>query len=81
MTGAASARTRAVCRTVDGFDLAEQDLVLRGSGELAGKRQSGLSELRALDPVVDLDILSEVRDLVRLEHDEMVGMQGENADG
>jgi ATP-dependent DNA helicase RecG len=81
MTGAASARTRAVCRTVDGFDLAEQDLALRGSGELAGKRQSGLSELRALDPVVDLDILSEVRDLVRLEHYEIVGMQEENADG
>jgi len=69
LTGVASARSRAVCRTVDGFDLAEQDLALRGSGELVGQRQSGLSELRALDPVADLDLLSKVRDLVRLEGD------------
>ncbi|MEE2886672.1 MAG: helicase-related protein, partial [Planctomycetota bacterium] len=76
LTGTASARTRAVCRSVDGFALAEQDLVLRGSGELTGHRQSGLSELRALDPVADLDLLSEVRDLVRLEDDTVTAVEG-----
>lgn len=77
LTGTATARTRAVCRSVDGFELAEQDLALRGSGELAGQRQSGLSELRALDPVVDLDLLSEVRDVVRLEGDEAIHVEPE----
>jgi ATP-dependent DNA helicase RecG len=67
LTGVDGPRSRAICRTTDGFDLAEVDLVLRGAGELLGRRQSGASELRALDPVADLDLLSRVRDLVRAE--------------
>jgi len=65
---------------VDGFDLAEQDLVLRGSGELTGQRQSGLSELRALDPVADLDLLCEVRDLVRQEGDTVIAVEDRAGD-
>ena len=38
----------AVCRTTDGFALAEADLALRGSGELLGTAQSGFDDLRAL---------------------------------
>ena len=69
LTGKPGERIRAVCRTTDGFELAEQDLALRGAGELMGKRQSGLSDLRALDPVADIDLLSRARDLVRMEGD------------
>ena len=67
LTGARSARTEAVCQTTDGFELAETDLRLRGAGELLGQRQSGLSDLFALDPVEDIDLLQRARDAVRDE--------------
>ena len=67
LTGQPGPRIRAVCATTDGFELAEEDLRLRGSGELMGRRQSGQSELRALDPVADVDILTRVRDTIRRE--------------
>lgn len=41
-----SARLRALERHSDGFQLAQIDLELRGEGELAGTRQSGLAQLK-----------------------------------
>jgi ATP-dependent DNA helicase RecG len=61
LCGTRTERVAAVCRTTDGFALAEADLALRGSGELLGTAQSGFGELRALDPVDDLDLLLRVR--------------------
>jgi ATP-dependent DNA helicase RecG len=34
---------------LDGFDLAQRDLEIRGAGEFLGKEQSGESELRIVD--------------------------------
>jgi ATP-dependent DNA helicase RecG len=65
LCGPKSDRVAAVCRTTDGFELAEADLALRGSGELLGTQQSGFSELRALDPVSDLPLLLRVREAVQ----------------
>jgi ATP-dependent DNA helicase RecG len=65
LCGPKSDRVAAVCRTTDGFALAEQDLALRGSGELLGTQQSGFGELRALDPVSDLPLLLRVRQAVQ----------------
>ncbi len=67
LTGVQTPRTDAVCATTDGFELAEQDLRLRGAGELLGVRQSGIADLRALDPLEDLDILTRAREAVREE--------------
>jgi ATP-dependent DNA helicase RecG len=67
LCGPRSERVAAVCRTTDGFDLAEADLALRGSGELLGTAQSGFDDLRALDPVDDLDLLLRVRQAVAAE--------------
>ncbi len=65
LCGPRTARVDAVSKTTDGFELAEADLRLRGSGELLGTAQSGFVELRALDPSADLDLLLRVRAAVR----------------
>ncbi|MEZ5967366.1 MAG: helicase-related protein [Planctomycetota bacterium] len=65
LLGTETARTRALCRTTDGFALAELDLALRGTGELLGLRQSGRGELRSLDPLADLELLTSARAAVR----------------
>ncbi|PWI57343.1 ATP-dependent DNA helicase RecG [Sulfoacidibacillus thermotolerans] len=49
LTETARARLEAMVQTQDGFELAQQDLVLRGPGELLGERQSGLPVFRAGD--------------------------------
>jgi len=41
----------------DGFFIAEEDLKLRGQGEMAGKRQSGLPEYKIANLNLDLDLL------------------------
>lgn len=46
---------------LDGFRIAEEDLKIRGPGELAGIRQSGYLQLRIADITRDLETLKEAR--------------------
>lgn len=58
----ARARVEAVASTLDGFELAEVDLELRGEGDVLGDAQSGArSSLRLLRVVKDADIIAEAR--------------------
>ncbi len=41
----------------DGFKIAEEDLKIRGSGELFGFRQSGENNLILADVIEDIDLL------------------------
>ncbi|COO05050.1 branch migration of Holliday junctions%2C junction-specific DNA helicase%2CATP-dependent DNA helicase%2C recG homolog [Streptococcus pneumoniae] len=47
--------------TTNGFVLAEEDLKMRGSGEIFGTRQSGLPEFQVADIIEDFPILEEAR--------------------
>jgi ATP-dependent DNA helicase RecG len=58
---AARARAAALVASEDGFALAEQDLQLRGPGEVLGTRQHGLPDFTALDPVRDVALLARAR--------------------
>ena len=58
----------------DGFELAEQDLLLRGSGQLFGLVQSGLPDLRVANIIKDIDILVKARQDV-LHYAEAFGME------
>jgi ATP-dependent DNA helicase RecG len=51
-------RIQAMVATTDGFRLAEVDLELRGPGEMAGTRQSGMPEFRIANLLLDGDLLS-----------------------
>jgi ATP-dependent DNA helicase RecG len=59
------ARLEAIRNSQDGFALAEQDLHLRGPGEVLGTRQTGLSEWRIADLLRDTNLHQPARDLAQ----------------
>lgn len=65
----ARARLRTMRETEDGFRIAEEDLRLRGHGELLGTRQSGFPEFLLADLAVHGDLLVAARDDVKLQLD------------
>ncbi len=58
-------RLAVLAGTEDGFQIAEEDLRLRGPGELWGTRQSGLPRLRMADLWRDRELLEEARGAAR----------------
>jgi ATP-dependent DNA helicase RecG len=61
VTEDAKARLKAMLGTSDGFALAEEDLRIRGPGEIAGTAQSGYLRLSIADPIRDALVLEEAR--------------------
>jgi ATP-dependent DNA helicase RecG len=57
----ARARLKIIYENHDGFEIARQDLALRGPGEFIGSRQSGVPWLRFADLEADSDLLESAR--------------------
>ncbi len=57
----ARARIDAMVRTTDGFELADQDLELRGEGTLFDTKQSGMPDLRLARLADDMDLVKRAR--------------------
>ena len=62
----ARARLEIMRETDDGFRIAEEDLRLRGAGEILGTRQSGLPQFRLADLAVHQELMVVARDDARL---------------
>ena len=54
-------RLKAMCKTTDGFQIAEEDLKLRGPGDFFGSRQSGLPTFRVANLSMDLQTLKDAQ--------------------
>lgn len=61
LTEDGKARLKIMKETSDGFKIAEEDLKIRGPGEITGIMQSGYSSFKTGDPVRDSEILNEAR--------------------
>lgn len=64
-------RMKALCATNDGFQIAEEDLKLRGPGDFFGSRQHGLPPLKVADLAGDTRVLYEAKEAAQelLEYD------------
>ena len=54
-------RLKALCKTNDGFKIAEEDLKIRGPGDFFGSRQSGLPAFRVADLSMDMRVLTDAQ--------------------
>jgi ATP-dependent DNA helicase RecG len=62
----AKARLKTLRESDDGFVIAEMDLKLRGPGDVLGKRQSGIEDLRLADMAAHGDLLAVAHDDAKL---------------
>jgi ATP-dependent DNA helicase RecG len=62
----AAARLSVMEKTNDGFRIAEEDLKIRGPGDFAGVRQSGIPDLVFSDIVRDAQVLAKSREIASL---------------
>lgn len=59
----ARARLKIIFENTDGFEIAQQDMQLRGPGELLGARQSGVAMLRFADVNEDTALIETARNM------------------
>ena len=56
------ARLKALCKTNDGFQIAEEDLAMRGPGDFFGSRQHGLPAFKMASLVTDVAVLKQAQE-------------------
>ena len=58
----ARSRLEIMCKTSDGFKIADKDLELRGPGDFFGSRQSGIPKLKIADLTENMDIVRQSKE-------------------
>lgn len=74
------ARLKVIRETTDGFRIAEEDLKLRGEGDVLGTRQSGLPGYRIAQPVVHAQLIAQAREeamRIMRENPKLEGARGD----
>jgi ATP-dependent DNA helicase RecG len=74
------ARLKVIRETTDGFRIAEEDLKLRGEGDVLGVRQSGLPAYRIARPEAHGQLITQARDealRIMKENPKLTGARGE----
>ncbi|MGN1417812.1 MAG: ATP-dependent DNA helicase RecG [Acutalibacteraceae bacterium] len=66
----ATKRLEIMCKTNDGFLIADEDLKLRGPGDFFGSKQHGLPQLRIADLLEDMVTLKQTRQAAKTVFDE-----------
>lgn len=61
LTATARERIELLRRSTDGFEIARQDLAMRGPGEVLGRRQTGETQFRLANPAADEPLLAAAR--------------------
>lgn len=61
LTAPALDRLTLIRDTLDGFRIAEEDLKMRGAGEILGTRQTGTLDFRVADPLRDRHLVAEAQ--------------------
>lgn len=64
-SGSTKQRLDTLCRSNDGFQIAEFDLKLRGPGDFCGKRQHGLPEMKIADLMTDIKMFKASVDIAK----------------
>ncbi|RIK97659.1 MAG: ATP-dependent DNA helicase RecG [Proteobacteria bacterium] len=80
LSDTAEARLKVIRETTDGFRIAEEDLRLRGEGDILGTRQSGLPGFRIARPALHAQLVAQAREaalqIVR-DDPKLTGQHGE----
>jgi ATP-dependent DNA helicase RecG len=80
LTEASTARLKVIRETTDGFRIAEEDLKLRGEGDVLGIRQSGLPGYRIARIDVHAQLIAQAREealRIMKDNPKLTGDQGE----
>ncbi len=65
-TELATKRLRIMEKTTDGFKIAEEDMMIRGVGDMLGVRQAGIPRFRVGDIIRDMDLMLRAKDLCEM---------------